>query len=106
MRTVFYICNSLPRGHKNPNPALVTAEDIELSALSPSHYSAVTPMLVAMQNIFKGGFYCFLMYCIQHCFICRPSDSTASEDAAIEPRIVATTALTVIRSNQSAKSQL
>jgi hypothetical protein len=35
------------------------------------------------------------MYCIQHCFICRPSDSTASDDAEIEPRPVATTALTV-----------
>jgi hypothetical protein len=25
------------------------------------------------------------MYVIQHCFICRPSDSTVSEDAGIEP---------------------
>ncbi len=41
------------------------------------------------------------MYCIQHCFICRPSDSTASEDAGIEPRTVVTTALTVKRSNHS-----
>jgi hypothetical protein len=24
------------------------------------------------------------MYCIQHCFICRPSDSTVSEDAVFE----------------------
>jgi hypothetical protein len=30
------------------------------------------------------------MYVIQHCFICRPSESTVSEDAAIEPRTVAT----------------
>jgi hypothetical protein len=28
------------------------------------------------------------MYVIQHCFICRPSDSTVSEDARIEPRTV------------------
>jgi hypothetical protein len=35
------------------------------------------------------------MYDIQHCFICRPSDSTVSEDARIEPRTVATTALAV-----------
>jgi hypothetical protein len=41
----------------------------------------------------------FSMYCIQHCFICRPSDSTVSEDAAIEPRTVATSALAVRRSN-------
>ncbi len=33
------------------------------------------------------------MYCIQHCFICLPSDSTVSEDAGIDPRIVATSAL-------------
>jgi hypothetical protein len=32
----------------------------------------------------------FFMYDIQHCFICRPSDSTVSEDAEIEPRTVAT----------------
>ncbi len=35
------------------------------------------------------------MYCIQHCFICRPSDSTVSEDAGIEPRTLATSALSV-----------
>jgi hypothetical protein len=35
------------------------------------------------------------VYHIQHCFICRPSDSTVSEDAGIEPRTVATSALTV-----------
>ncbi len=34
------------------------------------------------------------MYVLQHCFICRPSDSTVSEDAGIEPRTVATLALT------------
>ncbi len=28
------------------------------------------------------------MYVIQHCFICRPSDSTVSEDARIKPRTV------------------
>jgi hypothetical protein len=30
---------------------------------------------------------------IQHCVMCRPSDSTVSEDAGIESRIVATLAL-------------
>jgi hypothetical protein len=44
------------------------------------------------------------MYDIQHCFICRPSDSAVSEDAGIEPRTVATTAMTVRRSNHSARS--
>ncbi len=46
----------------------------------------------------------FFMYCIHYCFICRPSDSTVSEDAGIEPRTVVTTALTVRSSNHSAHS--
>ena len=37
---------------------------------------------------------------IQHCFICRPSNFTVSEDAGIEPRTVATLALAV-RSSRS-----
>ncbi len=43
----------------------------------------------------RGFFRFFSMYCIQHCFICRPSDTTVSEDAGIEPRTVATAALAV-----------
>ncbi len=46
----------------------------------------------------------FFMYDIHHCFICRPSDSIVSEDAGIQPRSVATTALTIRRSNHSAGS--
>ncbi len=50
----------------------------------------------------KGGFFLFFyVRYIQHCFICRPSDSTVSEDAGIEPRTVATTALAVRRSYHS-----
>jgi len=52
----------------------------------------------------RGIFLNFFRYFIQHCFICRPSDSTVSEDAGIEPRTVANTALAVRRSNHSAKS--
>jgi hypothetical protein len=49
----------------------------------------------------KKLFYIFLFfsYYIQHCFICRPSDSTVPTDAGIEPRTVATCALAVRRSN-------
>ncbi len=46
----------------------------------------------------------FSMYRIQHCFKCRPSDSTVPEDAGIDPRTVATSALAVRRSNHSARS--
>jgi hypothetical protein len=48
---------------------------------------------------FLGGFFLFFSYYIQHCFICRPSDSTVPTDAGIEPRTVATCALAVRRSN-------
>ncbi len=45
------------------------------------------------------------MYVIQHCFICRPSDSTVSEEAGIEPcRTVAALAMTARRSDHSARS--
>jgi hypothetical protein len=44
------------------------------------------------------------MYFIQHCIICRPSDSTVAEGAGIESRTVATSALTIRRSNHSARS--
>jgi hypothetical protein len=46
----------------------------------------------------------FFMYVIQHCVICRTSDSTVSEDAGMEPRTAATLALTARRSNHSARS--
>ncbi len=52
-----------------------------------------------------GGFFIlFFMYFSKHCFICRPTDSTVSEDAGIEPRTVATSALIVRRSSHSATS--
>jgi hypothetical protein len=51
--------------------------------------------------ILKGEFFLF-MYDIQHLFIGRPSDSTVSEDAGIEPRTVATVALAVRRSSHAA----
>jgi hypothetical protein len=44
------------------------------------------------------------MYDIQRRFICRPSDSTVSDDAGIEPGPFATTALAVRRSNHLARS--
>jgi hypothetical protein len=44
-----------------------------------------------MANFIKVYFFFLFMYYIQHCFICRPSDSTVLdlEDAGIEPRTVA-----------------
>jgi hypothetical protein len=39
------------------------------------------------------------MYFIQYCFVCRPSDSTVSKDAGLEPRTVATSAMALRRSS-------
>jgi hypothetical protein len=56
-------------------------------------------------RLITGGFWgIFSMYFIQHCFICRTSDSTVSEDAGMEHRTVATLALAVRSSNNSARS--
>ncbi len=54
---------------------------------------------VTLDRVGGGGYesWGFFMYLIQRCFICSPSDSTVSEDAGIEPRTVANTALTVRR---------
>jgi hypothetical protein len=48
-----------------------------------------------------GGFFGFFFsnwYFIQHCFFCRPSDSTVSEDAGIKPRTVSLMDVFVYRS--------
>jgi hypothetical protein len=50
--------------------------------------------------MYTGGFLGFFMYLIHHCFICHPSDSIESEDAGIEHRTVAASALAVRCSNQ------
>jgi len=44
-------------------------------------------------------FACF----IQHCFICRPSDSNVLQDAGIEHRTIEALALTIRRSNQTTR---
>ena len=83
----------------------------------PSKAKSIGNVLTKRQNAancssprnLKGGFFgffFFFMYDTQHCFICLPSDTTVSEDAGIEPRTVATTALAVRRSNHSARSQM
>ncbi len=55
--------------------------------------------------LFLNRFYFLFLYFIRHCFICRPSDSTVSEDAGIEHRTVAILSLTFRRSKHSARSR-
>jgi hypothetical protein len=79
---------------------------IEKNIGQSSH--AAVPLKSLIKKSFQRGnvFGCFLvMYVIQHCFICRPSDFTVSEDAGIEPRIVVTLALTARHSNHLDRSQ-
>jgi len=54
----------------------------------------------------KEGFFRFFfsMYVIQHCFICRPLNSTVSGDAGIDPKIVETLALAARRFSNLAQS--
>jgi hypothetical protein len=66
------------------------------------HFPGRRIILICQDHIiifFFLGDFLFFSYCIQHCFICRPSDSTVPTDAGIEPRTVATSALAVRRSN-------
>ncbi len=57
--------------------------------------------LIKKNAFFKGDYFLCTVF---NTFIYRQSDSTVSVDAGIEHRTVATTALTVRRSNHSAKS--
>ncbi len=55
--------------------------------------SKINTFNIKPNPFFLGGgdfFSSFCSYNIQHCFICRPSDSTVPTDAGIEPRTVAT----------------
>ncbi len=65
--------------------------------VTPNHPPFRLPSADIKQGDLFGFF--FSLYCFQHCFICRPSDSTVSEDTGIEPRTVAPSALAVRRSN-------
>jgi hypothetical protein len=44
-------------------------------------------------------FFFYVLYIIQHCFICRPSDTTVSEMLGTNQACVATVALTARRCN-------
>jgi hypothetical protein len=48
--------------------------------------------------------FCYMLYFIQHCFVCRLVDSTVPEKSGFKPRTVVTLALTVRCSNHSSRS--
>jgi hypothetical protein len=59
-------------------------------------------------NLIKRGiffiFFVFYKYFIQQCLICRPSDSSVSEDAGIESKTVAILAFSARSNNHSIRS--
>jgi hypothetical protein len=82
-------------------------ESLLLSCKEKCSLSFVPLIIHVLHTFFKGdffGFFLYFMYYIQHSFICRPSNSTVSEDAGIELWTVATTTLAVRRCNHSARS--
>jgi hypothetical protein len=87
---------------ENYQPVNELYQTADHPALSPKSRDPEWRLAMAhnFKYFFLGGFFSlFLAYIIQHCFICRPSDSTVPTDAGIEPRTVATGALAVRRSN-------
>ncbi len=54
-------------------------------------------LLLCNKNDCTTAEFFLFMYVIQHCFICRPSDSTVSEDVWMEPRTTATSDALTIR---------
>jgi hypothetical protein len=89
----FYICchnigsTSIPP----PSPPL---QPVQASSLLCIHLLLYTGKKekreVRVVRFLKSHFNLDFLYFLQHCFICRPSDSTVSEDARIEPGTVAT----------------
>jgi hypothetical protein len=51
------------------------------------------PFSIPFFPLYLGDLFGFPEYFSQHSFICRPSDSSVSEDAGIEPRTVVTLTL-------------
>ncbi len=60
-------------------------------------YTTLHSTLFKKASLFLFLIFSFFSLLTQHCFICRPSKSPVSEDAGIEPRTAATTALAVRR---------
>ncbi len=87
----------ISRLHKGTDPVPTYAAEFNTQGLMIQHN------MVASGTQFKGAHQRFMFF-IQHCFICRPSDSSMSEDAGIEPMTVTTLTLAVRRSHHSARS--
>ncbi len=85
--TVFPSPNPGAKSDDSPPPICRPTSSDDVSCLGqPALDVKLQVSFSSFKNVF--GFFIF-MYDIQHCFICRPSGYTVSEDAGIEPRTVA-----------------
>ncbi len=66
-------------------------KEIVVTLIMPRYMSKKT--VQSILNYKMGFFMDFFINVIKHWFICRPSDSTASDDAEIEPRTLKDTGL-------------
>jgi hypothetical protein len=98
-RTVATTALAVRRSNHSARSHPQSARSHPHSARSHPHSARSHTYFFFCQIFFWGIFFSFCSYNIQHCFICRPSDSTVPTDAGIEPRTVATCALAVRRSN-------
>jgi hypothetical protein len=72
-----------PNQNTGLNKAAPKVPNLRFFMKSYPEKNSVSPDMAEILK-YKGGFswiFFFFMYDIQHCFICRPSDSTVSEDA-------------------------
>jgi hypothetical protein len=82
---------------EKPPPHVCSSSHENADTFKKTTYMGVKTFLLQIFFFLGGGN--FFSYRIQHCIICRPSDSTVPTDAGIEPRTVATGALAIRRSN-------
>jgi hypothetical protein len=75
--------------NQKENPQILGLIPLSQSANIVASMQIENPTIFMLNIFFKyifGGFFIFLSYYTQHCFICRSSDSTVPTDAGIEPR--------------------
>jgi hypothetical protein len=60
-----------------------------------NHVCGTPPCFKGHSSVSRAVLWISFGYGAEHCFTCRPSDSTVSEDAGIKPRTVATITVTV-----------
>jgi hypothetical protein len=87
-RRIFNLLHSMSAYRRAPSNQVSRAKETFRCKL---FFNYVRPSIMHLETVVNWLETDFLVfkYFIHHCFIFRPTDSTVSEDARIEPRIVA-----------------